>query len=155
MSAEAFGVWNQKSAFQAKVVEKSSDAKKQIYDKLSMSFMFSALDDVEKDIVVNAMEEIKVDVNDVVIQEGEQGDCLYVVGQGTLSCTKIFPGNNDPTFLKSYTPGDAFGELALLYNTPRAASITAIEACTLWKLDRDTFNHIVKDSAQKKREKYE
>lgn len=137
------------------MVEKSSDAKKQIYDKLSMSFMFSALDDLEKDIVVNAMEEIKVDVNDVVIQEGEQGDCLYVVGQGTLSCTKIFPGNNDPTFLKSYTPGDAFGELALLYNTPRAASITAIEACTLWKLDRDTFNHIVKDSAQKKREKYE
>ena len=32
-----------------------------------MSFMFSALDDTEKDIVVNAMEEIKVDVNDVVI----------------------------------------------------------------------------------------
>jgi len=80
---------------------------------------------------------------------------LFVVGSGTLSCTKIFKGNTDPTFLKSYTPGDAFGELALLYNAPRAATITAIEACLLWKLDRDTFNHIVKDSAQKKREKYE
>lgn len=117
--------------------------------------MFSALDDKEKEIVVSAMEEVKVDVNDVVIKEGDQGDCLYVVGSGTLSCTKIFAGNTDPTFLKSYTPGEAFGELALLYNAPRAATITAIEACTLYKLDRDTFNHIVKDSAQRKRDKYE
>jgi cAMP-dependent protein kinase regulator len=120
-----------------------------------MAFMFSALDEKEKEIVVDAMEEAKVDVNDVVIKEGDQGDCLYVVGTGTLSCTKIFPGNTDPTFLKSYTPGEAFGELALLYNAPRAATITAIESCTLFRLDRDTFNHIVKDSAQRKREKYE
>lgn len=117
--------------------------------------MFSALDENEKEIVVNAMEEIKVDVNDAVIKEGDQGDCLYVVGAGTLSCTKIFKGNSDPTFLMSYTPGMSFGELALLYNAPRAATITAIESCTLFKLDRDTFNHIVKDSAQRKREKYE
>ena len=155
VSAEAFGTWNQKSAFQARVIPKSEDAKTAINEKLSMAFMFSALDENEKKIVVDAMEEIKVDVNDVVIQEGDQGDCLFVVGTGTLSCTKIFKGNTDPTFLKSYTPGDAFGELALLYNAPRAATITAIEACLLWKLDRDTFNHIVKDSAQKKREKYE
>lgn len=57
--------------------------------------------------------------------------------------------------MKDYLPGEAFGELALLYNAPRAASIEAIERCDLWSLDRRTFNHIVKDSAQEKREKYE
>lgn len=72
-----------------------------------------------------------------------------------MSCSKIFPGKTDPTFLKAYQPGEAFGELALLYNAPRAATITANEDCLLWKLDRDTFNHIVKDAAQKRREKYE
>ena len=36
-----------------------------------MAFMFSALDEKEKDIVINAMEEVKVDVNDIVITEGE------------------------------------------------------------------------------------
>jgi len=45
--------------------------------------------------------------------------------------------------------------LALLYNAPRAATITALEECVLWQLDRDTFNHIVKDSAVRRREKYE
>ena len=58
--------------------------------------------------------------------------------------------------VKKYEPGDSFGELALLYNAPRAATITAVSDDVItWVLDRATFNNIVKDSAQKKREKYE
>ena len=67
----------------------------------------------------------------------------------------MFPGNTEPTLLKRYQVGEAFGELALLYNAPRAATITTLEECVLWQLDRDTFNHIVKDSAVRRREKYE
>lgn len=60
-----------------------------------------------------------------------------------------------PTFLKYYEPGDAFGELALLYNAPRAATITAVSPSVLYSLDRSTFNNIVKESSAKKRLKYE
>lgn len=42
-----------------------------------------------------------------------------------------------------------------MYNAPRAATIVANEECLLWKLDRETFNHIVKDAANKKRAHYE
>jgi cAMP-dependent protein kinase regulator len=48
-----------------------------------------------------------------------------------------------------------FGELALLYNAPRAATIVGKTEGVVWKLDRDTFNNIVKDAASKKRVKYE
>ena len=42
-----------------------------------------------------------------------------------------------------------------MYNAPRAATITAQTESLLWKLDRDTFNHIVKDAASRKRDKYD
>lgn len=124
-------------------------------DKIEKSFMFSGLNPKEKLIVVDAMEEKKCGPGEPVIKEGDEGNCLYVVGSGTLSCTKVFKGNTEPTFLKTYQPGEAFGELALLYNTPRAASITCDGECYLYVLDRQTFNHIVKDAAVRRREKYE
>ena len=79
---------------------------------------------------------------------------MYVVESGTLICTKVLKGHVESTFLKEYNPGDGFGELALLYNAPRAATITAKSDCIVWRLDRDTFNHIVKEAASRKREKY-
>ena len=80
---------------------------------------------------------------------------LYVVEEGQLDCFKTFNEGEEPKFLKTYQPGEAFGELALLYNAPRAATITAKTDSVCWELDRATFNHIVKDAAQKKRDKYE
>ena len=78
---------------------------------------------------------------------------MYVLNTGALKCTKVIQGQ--VRHLKDYVPGEGFGELALLYNAPRAATITATAESTLMKLDRGTFNHIVKDAAQKKREKYD
>jgi cAMP-dependent protein kinase regulator len=56
--------------------------------------------------------------------------------------------------LLEYSKGDVFGELALMYNAPRAANIKAKEDSTLYSLDRDTFNAIVKRNAILNREKY-
>lgn len=117
--------------------------------------MFNALDEKEFEIVVDSIEEVKVQPGDIVIKEGDEGDCMYVVEQGILECTKVFKGKSEPTFLKDYQPGEGFGELALLYNAPRAATIRAKTEAVVWRLDRDTFNNIVKDAAARKREKYE
>ena len=48
---------------------------------------------------------------------------------GELKCVKLFSGNTEDTFLKTYYSGEVFGELSLLYNTPRAASIIANNEC--------------------------
>ena len=52
--------------------------------------MFSALNPEELSIVLDAMQNVKKAAGDQVIREGDEGDCLYVVESGTLSCTKIF-----------------------------------------------------------------
>ena len=119
------------------------------------AFMFNNLDEKDLAVVIDAIEEAKYNAGDKVIVEGDQGDCMYVLESGSLVCTKVFAGKTEPTKLKDYSPGEGFGELALLYNAPRAATIAATEPSVCWRLDRDTFNHIVKDSAQKKRDKYD
>jgi len=129
------------------VIAKSEEMKKKLSARLLQSFMFTALDEKEFNIVVDAIEVIEGKAGDYIIKEGDQGDCMYVLDSGALDCTKVFSGNTAPTFLKEYAPGESFGELALLYNAPRAATIQGKTDYTVLRLDRDTFNHIVKDAA--------
>ena len=155
VSAEVYGEYNKKEDFKPRVIPKSEEVKARIEKRLKQSFMFANLDEKETDIVINAMEEKKFKSSDTVIQQGEDGDCLYVVDQGKLDCFKKFPGAADDKLIRVYVPGEAFGELSLLYNAPRAATIKSSVESVLFALDRQTFNNIVKDSAEKKRKTYE
>lgn len=109
--------------------------------------MFQALNKEEQDIVVGAMAERNFKKGENVILQGDAGAVLFVVEEGQLDCFKVFNEGEQPKHLKVYEPGEAFGELALLYNAPRAATITAKTDALCWELDRATFNHIVKDAA--------
>jgi len=154
VSAEVYGAYNKRENYVPKVVKKAEEQIGRINKRLEQAFMFSALDEKEKKIVIDAMEEKHFKAGDKVITQGDDGDVLYVVDSGKLDCFKRFGKDEPNTYLKTYGPGESFGELALLYNAPRAASIVAKEDCVLFSLDRECFNHIVKDSAVKKREKY-
>ena len=92
VSAEVYGAWNQKGEFVPKVVPKGEEVKAKLKKRLLHAFMFNALDDNELDIVVDSIEEVQVCKDQVLIHEGEEGDCMYVVESGILSCTKVFKG---------------------------------------------------------------
>lgn len=116
--------------------------------------MFSSLDAKEVGILIDTMVECHFKEGETVIKQGDDGEVLYVVDSGELDCFKTFNEGEEETFLKTYSSGDAFGELALLYNAPRAATIKAKTDVTCFSLDRETFNNIVKDASRKKREQY-
>ena len=95
---------------------------------------------------MNAIKLVKKQKGDVVIQQDDDGDNFYLVESGELSCSrKMSPNDQEDTFLKIYVKGESFGELALLYNAPRAATIVCkSDQCEMWSLERNTFNHIIK-----------
>lgn len=111
--------------------------------------MFSNLSKEDLNIVIDAMEEVATQPDQDVIVEGEFGDTLYIIDQGNYDCFKKIGGKQ--TYLKTYHAGEFFGELALMYNAPRAASIKSKGNGKLFGLDRSTFNHIVQEAATKKR----
>jgi CRP-like cAMP-binding protein len=139
-------MFNVKKDFVPKVIQKSSESTERITKRLSQAFMFSCLEEHEKKTVVGAMEERTFAAGEDVITQGDDGDVLYVVDRGELDCYKKFGPDEEPKHLKVYVPGESFGELALLYNAPRAATIRAKTESVLFALDRDTFNAIVKVS---------
>lgn len=151
VSAEVFGKYNIKAAYVPKVVPKSQEAKAKITAILRGAFMFMSLDEKDLAVVIDAMAERKVAAGEVVIQEGDAGAELYIVESGHLTVTKMIDGENKKVFAYD-ADGDkesshVFGELALLYNAPRAATVTADKDSSLYALDRQTFNHIVKDAS--------
>ena len=79
------------------------------------------------------MEEKKFSKGDVIINQGDYGDCLYIVEQGDLECYKQF-STGEEKLVKRYSEGEAFGELALLYNSPRAAKVIATNSVILWEI---------------------
>jgi len=155
VSAEVFGAHNRREDYKPRVIPKSEEQKARIQKRMEQAFMFSGLDSKETEIVVMAFEEKKFKAGDDVIIQGGDGDFFYVVDEGQLDCTKQYKGKPKPTYLKTYEPGESFGELALLYNAPRAASIKSKTDSTCFALDRACFNNIVKEAACKKRQRYE
>jgi cAMP-dependent protein kinase regulator len=153
VSAEAYGQWNVKGTFTPPVYPKEDDLVKRLQACLTSSFIFSALEDEEIKTVILALKEFKVEPNTSIIKQGEDAECMYIIEDGDVDCLKTIEGAEK--VVKTCGPGDAFGELALLYNCPRAASVRSREKpCQLWELGRETFNCIVKDAAAKKRTTY-
>jgi len=148
VSAEAYGDWNkQKANFEPPVFDKTPEQADRIRGMLKKSFIFENIDDKNLEILVKAMHKVELKEGEKIITEKEDGNYLFVVDEGKLDCHK--EGSTD--VLKTCESGDIFGELALLYNAPRAASVTSKAACLLWRLDRETFGQITSAASEKYR----
>lgn len=79
------------------------------------------------------MEKVEINPGDNCITQGENGDYFYFVQYGHFDCFV------DDKKVQDYEPGSGFGELALLYNAPRAATVIAKGNVRVWCVDRTTF----------------
>jgi len=116
---------------------------------LSNTFMKNlARDQLQK--IVDAMEKQEQAKDTKVIKEGDDGTHMYVLEKGAVSVTK---GNGKAkSFVCDLTPGMLFGELAILYNCRRTASITCKTNVSLWAIERAIFQAVVKSAGQAKDE---
>lgn len=104
---------------------------------LKENFVFNSLPANKRSGLISAFEPIVVKHGTKIIEEGDVGDYFYVVGQGEV----IFEiGGKE---VGSAGKGSSFGELALLYQAPRAATCTAKSQCGLFRLDQQTFRLIM------------
>lgn len=132
---------------------KSDEQRKRLTNVVEPMLLFKSLDPDQFSQVLDAMFEKVVEPSDVVIKEGDDGDYFYIIESGKYDIFKIIAGENK--HVGQYDNKGSFGELALMYNAPRAATITANTGGSLWAMDRQTFRRIVVKETAKKRRMYE
>jgi CRP-like cAMP-binding protein len=104
---------------------------------LADNFIFASLTPAERRLLIDAMKLEEVAAGTIIIQQGDIGDYFYVVDQGQVAFSV------DGNHVGDCTRGASFGELALLYNCPRAATCIATTPCRLWKVDQRTFRYML------------
>lgn len=92
-------------------------------------------------LLIRAMEKEEFPQNYCLITEGESGSKLYVVENGELEVSI------NGEIIRQLGKGALLGELALLYDAPRTATVKCTTSCVLWSLKRDFFKKIQAMSA--------
>jgi len=98
--------------------------------------------------IIDAMEKktYKKDID--IIREGMDGTHMYILQQGSVNVTK--GSGPDKVDVCKLGAGSLFGELAILYNCRRTATITSTEQVILWSLERTLFQMVVKSAGKNK-----
>ncbi|QDZ22752.1 cAMP-dependent protein kinase [Chloropicon primus] len=128
---------------------KTEEAKQKIRSAVKDNFLFSDLEESLMSYLVDAAIEITHEPGHVIIKQGDEGDNFYILHEG--ECEFFVSGTSKGTG----GPGTSFGELALMYNSPRAATVVASTGVKLFALDRITFRQIMADATSKKRRLHE
>ncbi|CAB4374429.1 unnamed protein product [Rhizophagus irregularis] len=136
------------------VIPKTQEQRKRIENSIENNFLFKNLDEEQYKDVIDAMVEKRVSNHEQIIRQGGIGDFFYVVETGTFD-VYVSKNGAPPEKVHSYGPGGSFGELALMYNAPRAATVVATSDSVLWALDRVTFRRILMENTSRKRKMYE
>ena len=132
---------------------------------IAKNVLFSHLDENERSDIFDAMFPSNAMPGEIIIQQGDEGDNFYIIDQGEV---EIYVGGEK---VLSIGEGGSFGELALIYGTPRAATVKAASDVKLWGIDRfetissrwtphhfcyrDSYRRILMGSTIRKRKMYE
>lgn len=121
------------------IKDKDQTTKNLILHAVKYNVLFLKKDPAHIAKVIDEMYRMPIKAGTSVIKQGDMGDNLYVVQSGEFH---VFVSD---VRVAIRGQGTCFGELALMYNTKRAATVTAVTDSVVWVVDRFTFRKIITD----------
>jgi predicted MFS family arabinose efflux permease len=114
-------------------VERLSAVERAELDAIRSVPAFGPLSVAAANQIASALIALQPADGEVVVQQGEAGEDMFLIASG------VFEAEVDGTQVRTLHPGDHFGEIALLFDAPRTATVRCIQTGTLWRLRRDDF----------------
>ena len=118
---------------------KTSTDRATILTALSKHFIFNSLNDENRLTLIDSMKFFRLAANETVFEQNQPAMHFFVLASGRLDV--LVSGRS----VNTIKPGEGFGELALLHDTPRSASIRTLEPCSLWAVDRISFRQMLQN----------
>jgi len=128
--------------FEIKIHPKTENITKLLINVVQQNILFRNFKSEEHTKIVEAFEFIRAKAGEIIIKQGDSGEYFYIVESGKLEVYMESCGLRLKVG-RTLDEGDYFGELALMYNTPRAATVITVEDSNLWRIDRQTYRTIV------------
>ena len=154
--------------FIAPTYQKSVEDTRALTELFKTNFLTKHIDPSQHVVLANAMFKVDVKGGNNIIKYGDIGNEYYVLARGSCQVTVYHKDTNpaDPNlsdkidFVKTIEtnltanpplPMVGFGEIALLYNDRRSASITATTNCELWVLSGNVFKQVIAQNSIRRR----
>lgn len=117
------------------------------HDQIQSVPLFRNLSDDMLDVVMKAATTQQFARNELIFQENEEGNALFIILQGKVKVC-LMRSDGKEAILAILRQKEYFGEMALLDNQPRSASVVALEPTWLLILTRQNFVQLVTDNPQ-------
>jgi len=125
-------------------IPKSATDQAAILEALKSNFMFKTLSKQASLLAVEAMKKVTMEKDEYIMKQGEAGNDFFVMTSGKV---EFIIGAAKVGQAEGMT---AFGELALVYNSPRNATVKCSDACVLWKISRAVFRKALAEESTAK-----
>jgi len=115
-------------------------------DLLSTLASFELLATIDRPVLEQlgpSLQWLTLRAGELLLAQGEPGDCLYLVVHGRLRATVEDPRRGRDRVIGEVGRGETVGEMALLTGAPRSASIRAVRDTTLIRISREAFDRLV------------
>ncbi len=94
---------------------------------LAASEVFRSLPEADRKALAERFRVVRVPAGEAVVREGDTDRALFLVKQGRFRVSAVPPGGKEEVVLAELGPGELFGEVALISDAPRTATVTAVE----------------------------
>jgi signal transduction histidine kinase len=103
---------------------------------------FSSMSIDDLNMLANSLEEVKFEAGDIVFKEHDIGDCFYIVEKGLVEILKSM-GTSEERSFGTQGPNEILGEMSLIEDKPRSATVRTMQDSVLLKLTKDQFNKLI------------
>lgn len=112
---------------------------------LKHSSLFSAVTTRELEVVAMVAEEVRYGPGEIIVREGEVGDSMFLIKKGAVRISKVVSAGGTAK-LAELSAGECFGEMSVIDEEVRSASVVAVSECSLLRISKEALLDVVLDA---------